>query len=50
MLVRRATEILTDYVTRMGADPELIRLAESVPPTTVRYLDAKELRRYRIVN
>lgn len=50
VLVQRAIEILTDYVTRMGADPELIRLATSIPPTTVRYLDAGELRRYRVVN
>ena len=50
VLVQRAIQILNDYVTRMGADPELVRLAASVPPTTVRFLDAGELRRYRVVN
>lgn len=49
-LIKRTIEVLKSYVTEMGADPGLIDLAASVPPTTVRYLDAGELRRYRVVN
>jgi hypothetical protein len=50
VLVQRATETLNDYVTQMGADPELIRLAMSVSPPAVHFLDAGELRRYRVIN
>jgi hypothetical protein len=50
VLVRRATEVLTEYVTQMGADPELIKLAMGISPPAVHFLDAGELRRYRVVN
>jgi hypothetical protein len=50
ILVQRATEMLGGYVTQMGADPELVRLALSVSPPEIRYLDAAELRRYRVTN
>jgi hypothetical protein len=50
VLVKRAAEILTEYVARMGADPDLTRLAMSISPPAVHYLDAAELRRYRMVN
>jgi hypothetical protein len=49
-LVQRATEVLTEYVTHMGADPELVKLAMGISPPAVRFLDAGELRRYRVVN
>lgn len=50
VLVQRATEVLTEYVTHMGADPELIKLAMGVSPPAVHFLDAAELRSYRVVN
>ena len=50
VLVRRTIEILTSYVAKMGADPDLVRLALGVTPPALRYLDAAELRRYRVVN
>jgi hypothetical protein len=50
VLVRRTIETLTGYVGQMGADPELVRLALSVIPPALRYLDGAELRRYRVVN
>jgi hypothetical protein len=50
VLVRRATEVLTDYVTQMGADPGLVRLAMSTAPPGMHFLDAGELRRYRVIN
>jgi hypothetical protein len=50
VLVRRATEILGDYITQMGADPELLRLAMSIAPPAMHFLDAAELRRYRVTN
>jgi len=50
MLVQRAIEVLTKYVTQMGANPELIAVAMGVPPPAVHFLDAGELRRLRIVN
>jgi hypothetical protein len=50
VLVRRATETLTEYVAQMGADPDLIRLALEVSPPAVRFLTANELRRYRVTN
>lgn len=49
-LIKRTIEVLKSYVTDMGADAELIGLAASVAPSAVRYLDAGELRRYRVVN
>jgi hypothetical protein len=50
VLVQRATEVLTEYVTHMGADPELIKLAMGISPPAVRFLNAGELRRYRAIN
>jgi hypothetical protein len=50
ILVQRATEMLGGYVTQMGADPELVRLALDVSPPAIHYLDAAELRRYRVTN
>lgn len=50
VLVRRTIEILNDYVAKMGVDPDLVRLALSITPPALRYLDAAELRRYRVVN
>lgn len=50
VLVRRATDTLIEYVSRMGADPELVSLAVSIQPPAVRYLTVSELRRYRVVN
>jgi hypothetical protein len=50
VLVQRATAVLTEYVTHMGADPELIKLAMGISPPAVHFLDAGELRRYRVVN
>jgi len=50
VLVQRANETLAKYVTQMGADPELIRLAMSISPPAVHFFDASELRRYRLTN
>jgi hypothetical protein len=50
VLVQRATGVLTQYVTDMGADPELIKLAMGISPPAVHFFDAGELRRYRVVN
>jgi hypothetical protein len=50
VLLQRATEVLTEYVTHMGADPELIKLAMGTSPPAVHFLDSSELRRYRVVN
>jgi hypothetical protein len=50
VLVRRATETLTEYVAQMGADPDLVRLALEVSPPAVRFFTAAELRRYRVTN
>lgn len=50
VLVKRATEILTEYVARMGADPGLTEFAMSISPPAVHYLNAAELRRYRMIN
>ena len=49
-ITEKTIAILTDYVTRMDADPALVTFAARVPAITVRYLDAPELRRYRVVN
>lgn len=50
VLVQRATEVLITYVTQMGADPELIKLAMSISPPSVHFLNAEELGRFRVVN
>jgi hypothetical protein len=50
VLVQRAADILTEYVTRMGADPGLVRLAMTIQPPAVHFLDADELRRYRVTH
>jgi hypothetical protein len=50
VLLQRANAILSDYATQMGADPDLISLAMRTSPPAVHYLDAGELRRYRVVN
>ena len=50
ILVQRAADILTEYVARMGADPELIRMAMTIQPPAIHFLDAGELRRYRVTN
>jgi len=50
VLVQRANEILSEYATRMGADPDLIGLAMRTSPPAIHYLDAAELRRYRVIN
>ena len=50
ILVQRAADVLTEYVTRMGADPELIRMAMSIQPPAIHFLDPGELRRYRVTN
>ena len=50
VLVQRAIEILTEYATQMQADPELIKLAMSISAPAVHFLDAGELRRYRVTN
>jgi hypothetical protein len=44
-----ATALLRDYVASMGASPALVALAVSVDPTTLRFLSAAELRRYRVI-
>jgi hypothetical protein len=44
-----ATALLRDYVASMGASPDLVALAVSVDPTTMRFLSAAELRRYRVI-
>jgi hypothetical protein len=43
------TGLLRDYVASMGASPDLVALAVSVDPTTMRFLSAAELRRYRVI-
>jgi hypothetical protein len=50
ILVQKATDILTDYVTRMGADPGLVGMALTIQPPAIHLLDAAELRRYRVTN
>lgn len=50
VLVQRAADILTEYVSRMGADPELVRMAMITRPPAIHFLDAGELRRYRLTN
>jgi hypothetical protein len=50
VLVQRATEVLMTYVTEMGADPDLIKLAMSISPPSIHFLNAEELRRFRVVN
>jgi hypothetical protein len=50
VLVQRATEVLTTYVTQMGADPELIKLAMTISPPSIHFLNVGELRRFRVIN
>jgi hypothetical protein len=50
VLVQRAADILTEYVSRMGADPGLVRLAMIIRPPAIHFLDAGELRCYRLTN
>jgi hypothetical protein len=50
VLVQRAIDVLTKYVTQMGANPELVTVAMGVPPPAVHFLDAGELRRLRVIN
>lgn len=49
-LPSNATElqILKAYTRMMGVDPKIIDLAESVPPNDIRFLDAGDLRRFRM--
>jgi len=41
VLVQRATEILMTYVTEMGADPDLIKLAMSISPPSIHFSTPK---------
>jgi hypothetical protein len=50
VLVQRATEVLTSYVTQMGADPDLIKLAMTIVPPSIYYLNAGEMRRFHVTN
>lgn len=50
VLVQRATEVLTTYVTQMGADPDLVKLAMTISPPSIHFLTAGELRRFRVTN
>jgi hypothetical protein len=50
VLVQRALDILTKYVTQMGANPELVSIAMGVSPPAVHFFNAGELRRLRVIN
>jgi hypothetical protein len=50
VLVQRAIDVLTKYVTQMGANPDLITVAMGVPPPAVYFLNVGELRRLRVIN
>ncbi len=40
--------VLRRYARRMGIDPALVRMAESLPPDTVHVLSRKEMRRFSL--
>jgi hypothetical protein len=50
VLVQRALDILTTYVTQMGADPELVSIAMGVSSREIRFFNGDELRRLRVIN
>jgi hypothetical protein len=50
VLAQRALEILTKYVTQMGANPELVSIAMGVQPPAVHFFNVGELRRLRVIN